>query len=1297
MADLGRIKRNVSKMVEQNAPETDIDAYINSEGVTLNAVRSFKDGAPSPEVAEEAAFRRKLGAGGMPMRVADSATFGAAIPISAALEAGGKAIGKVISGQPSDFVGDYKFSRDVQDLVLKQSRDEGGVLGHVGEIALSLPFFGGKSRPAVEAASQGPAQVKQGGNYLAQLWDATKGGALYGGIYGANSARGGVGEHVEGTAVGAGIGAALSPALKMGIDGTVIASRVPGRAANWLASKTPEDIAAAQAMKDDFINSGVREFGPAITPSGTQRRTAEGLSGSIFGTPLRREAQGAIDDATRAVQYAVRDPIGNVPVHDAGAEVQSVLNRNLTQRSIPSDRIDKMSPEELARITGPIDEIGFSPIPPRVQPIQPRPVAPVRPEPINPDALPFEIVRPQSVNRPDVRPQYPRVDEMPIPRAAQDAIAAREHAEVIARRRLNDAWNDLTETAKARGLDPQEVMAGKRPITSMDDHAVVVARNMYQKLDYEHKQALRSIQEAKAGASEAQRQAWAQASRDAHAKAIVEAEAEHIRLQSAAAREADAATQGNRARAVRQAEADAQAKAEAETALRRSEAEQEAATATERARQEAMRRFEADRSTRPGFEIGRSPETYKTEFDAAYTQLNRETPSFGRNPMGERIAGLHKKTATETLLNTMALEQRAAGKLPGYRGVLYSEMDKAPRPGFLKNLRENIGDDIADRLEMLIGRRAKAQIGLSPDGMRDLLTTVRRERQRATRPLDPMSSPNPEKAAALARLEGALRDDYHQFIRETGPKGDRLVDMTRNVDAEYAKFVTELRQPLVKLFGEKVQPIDALNKLGKAAEDGNLQVLRPYMRVMTEKSDPLKGALTIIAHKTNGAQTLQDFVSGYRSLHPEAKNVLFASEKGQAARRSLDRLANVAERLAPFEKATKGGAVDLTNRANLTVGITAMAHFFPAMVMSAGAIGAARFMASPRYAEWMVRTARARTPRQIEIAYGQLATMLGNDPEMSGDMKDRIKSAVGEVVGAKPANATFVGQRSQTMNRQDLDMAKAALKAGEPVDRVWREFGWMKGADGKWRSEVDDSRAALSDVGISIAQGGVVPSNLTVGEVLKHDDLFAAYPELKSIPIIMGGTDDTANWVPWTRSIKLGERALKDPDQLRLTLLHELQHGVQQKERFAYGNFDAEWEQRTGEAESYNTEERANLSAEQRRASFPTETMHPSMSPDVKSAAGLAPMMPWPKLVPGKQSGMMRLGGPREAETAAADAASERYADMIAKAASAEGVEPGKVPAQRVIDAAWSARPTDDMALAIEHIAKRHGLKLPWE
>lgn len=1298
MADLARIKRNVGKMVGQDAPEADIDEYIKSEGVSLDQVRSFKEGGPSPEVAKEAEFRRKVGAGGMPMRVADSATFGAAIPISAALEAGSKTIFNALSGKPTDFVGDYKHSRDVQDLILKQSRDEGGVGGHISEFVLSVPFFGGKGRTAIEAASQGPKQLAPpAGNYLGQLWDASKAGALYGGIYGLNSARGGVGEHVENALTHGAVGAVAAPALKGGIDATLAASRMPGNAWRWATSRTPGQVAQTEAAAADFAESGVREFGPAITPSGTQRRTAEGLAGSIFGAPLRREAAGAIDDAARAVQYSIRDPIGNQPVNDAAADVQNALRRNLTQRSIPSETVERMTPEELARLTGPIDERGFSPIPPNIPPVAPRYPPPVMPEPINPSTLKFDTVQPGSVARGEVRPNYPAREAMDVPQGVREAVAQRQHDAAVARREVDEAWDAYASLSRKMGRDP----TSKTPLTSMSDMPLVAAMGRVDKANAEHVRAVRALKEAQASADEAQHQAWVAASRQEHLRASRQVEDEYQRASSAEAARARDATEANRTAAMRQAEVDARARAAEANATARARAEEEASAATQRARDEAARKFEEDRASRPGFEVGRSREPYKTEFDAAYEQLDR-MGKFARNPMGERIEGF-TETATEGLLGKMALELRAAGKLPGYRGKFYSEnvtkdgIALAPRADLMQHLRGRFGNEIADRLETLIERRAKAQLGFSPQGIRDLITTVRRERQKATRPIDPMSSPDPDKAAALTRLEGALKKDFEQFIRE-GPGGERVVGMTKNVDAQYANFINEFRKPLAKLFGEKVEPLQAMNHLAKAAEDGNLTILRPYMRVMAEKADPQKGAATLLAHMTSNAASLQDFVKGYQSINPAAKAVIFAGDKGQAMQRSLERLVRVSERLAPFEKALKGGAVDLTNRANITVGLTALAHVFPAMMMSAGAIATTRFMASPRYAEWLVRTAQARTPKQLDLAYGQLATMLGRDSSLEKDTRQKIMGVVAELAGSKDANAIYIGENAKGIDKAELSMAKAATAAGQPEKDVWSEHGWKQQPDGKWRGEIDDSGASLSDLATRMTQPGAPlwKGMTTVGSLIRHPKLFKAYPQLADMAVGFSDGPLFGSYSPEDNQITLTRKSLENPEVLMQTLVHELQHRIQKDEKFAYGlkadpfKYPDIYARSPGEAEASDAEARLSMSAEDRRKTLPLSSVNRELNWNNARTIDGRPVSRRPP-------GMMRLGGPKEAEDELPQQALDQYADAIAQAANAGGLDVRRAKPQEVIDAAWKQSPTDGMADAIEFIAKRHGLKLPWE
>lgn len=52
MADLARIKRNVAKMAAMNAPESDIDGYIASEGVSIDDVRNYKPSAKTQETPQ---------------------------------------------------------------------------------------------------------------------------------------------------------------------------------------------------------------------------------------------------------------------------------------------------------------------------------------------------------------------------------------------------------------------------------------------------------------------------------------------------------------------------------------------------------------------------------------------------------------------------------------------------------------------------------------------------------------------------------------------------------------------------------------------------------------------------------------------------------------------------------------------------------------------------------------------------------------------------------------------------------------------------------------------------------------------------------------------------------------------------------------------------------------------------------------------------------------------------------------------------------------------------------------------
>jgi hypothetical protein len=68
MADIGRVKRNIQKMIDLGAPETDIDAYVAEEGLTAEQLRAAPAAAPqtNPQAAAAAEGRSLPSPGGYP-------------------------------------------------------------------------------------------------------------------------------------------------------------------------------------------------------------------------------------------------------------------------------------------------------------------------------------------------------------------------------------------------------------------------------------------------------------------------------------------------------------------------------------------------------------------------------------------------------------------------------------------------------------------------------------------------------------------------------------------------------------------------------------------------------------------------------------------------------------------------------------------------------------------------------------------------------------------------------------------------------------------------------------------------------------------------------------------------------------------------------------------------------------------------------------------------------------------------------------------------------------------------------
>jgi len=64
-------------------------------------------------------------------------------------------------------------------------------------------------------------------------------------------------------------------------------------------------------------------------------------------------------------------------------------------------------------------------------------------------------------------------------------------------------------------------------------------------------------------------------------------------------------------------------------------------------------------------------------------------------------------------------------------------------------------------------------------------------------------------------------------------------------------------------------------------------------------------------------------------------------------------------------------------------------------------------------------------------------------------------------IGAQPS--IFAGTGAKTADRAALAQAEKLTAAGADPRKIWKDTGWMKGGDGKWRFEIDDSAAKARD------------------------------------------------------------------------------------------------------------------------------------------------------------------------------------------------------------------------------------------
>lgn len=163
------------------------------------------------------------------------------------------------------------------------------------------------------------------------------------------------------------------------------------------------------------------------------------------------------------------------------------------------------------------------------------------------------------------------------------------------------------------------------------------------------------------------------------------------------------------------------------------------------------------------------------------------------------------------------------------------------------------------------------------------------------------------------------------------------------------------------------------------------------------------------------------------------------------------------------------------------------------------------------------------------------------------------------------------GIHARTANRELLNEAQAMAAEGKMQREIYEKTGWRRGADGNWRFEIPDN---LDKIDIKKLQS--TKQFFSLAEIYDNEKLYEAYPFLREVTIQKEKLD--GNRLGYSE----GDYLIvidSDVDEWFTpgTIIHELQHIIQNYEGFASGGNTRQVRTLVNEAIRKKTEEARSL------------------------------------------------------------------------------------------------------------------------
>ena len=170
-----------------------------------------------------------------------------------------------------------------------------------------------------------------------------------------------------------------------------------------------------------------------------------------------------------------------------------------------------------------------------------------------------------------------------------------------------------------------------------------------------------------------------------------------------------------------------------------------------------------------------------------------------------------------------------------------------------------------------------------------------------------------------------------------------------------------------------------------------------------------------------------------------------------------------------------------------------------------------------------------------------------------------------EAKSERKSKAQLIGRNAQlsATAKFNLNLAEEMDKNKMPAKDIRLATGWEKGLDKKWRYEIPDGKfkdVDLDDLKREIDTDGTVIRTSKLSDVFDAPDLYQAYPEVKDLKIVFkelpprsyGSFSIRDKVITVNKELYNEKRPEAD-----LTMLHEIQHFIQNIELFEQGSNQA--------------------------------------------------------------------------------------------------------------------------------------------